>query len=44
MNKGYYVWARTTSVAWFLNKEQAEAYAKQLSYYGGCVYTVVPVN
>jgi hypothetical protein len=38
---GYYVWGKYTSVAWFLNRNDAEECAKKMNYRGGINYIVV---
>jgi len=38
--EGFYVWSRTTSVAWYPTRPEAERVAKQMNYRGGTHYTV----
>jgi len=41
---GWYVWGKSTSVAWFKSKAEAEAEAKRMNYRGGQHYTVQRVK
>lgn len=44
MDRGFYVMGQTTSVAWFMRREDAEKCARALNWRGGTHYRVQAVG